>query len=181
MDFNPNIEMVEIGAIKPYENNAKLHSGEQITKIAAQILKSGWDVPIVLDSDYVIIKGHGRFMAAKQLNLSHAPCIIRRDLNKTQVAAARIADNKVAESPWDEDLLKSELEMLKSSEFDMELTAFSQDDLNKILGSEVIGEPPSQNFTPASGETQPRLDQYNPVMVKCPSCGHDFDARTVQN
>ena len=96
-----------------YEQNTKTHPDTQIEKIARSIENYGFDQPISVDMSGVIIKGHGRLMAARLLRLDVVPVIIRDDLTIIEAAASRIADNRVAESPWDENLLPLELEMLK--------------------------------------------------------------------
>lgn len=132
-DLNTRIQLVEVGKIKPYEDNAKIHTPEQVQKIADQIEAHGWDQPIVLEPDFTIIKGHGRFMAAKKLELAKVPCVMTK-LTKAQAKAARIADNRLAEAPWDEDLLKIDLESLKSENFNLELTGFDASELDFYLG-----------------------------------------------
>ncbi|MFH3639762.1 ParB/Srx family N-terminal domain-containing protein, partial [Acinetobacter baumannii] len=78
--------------VKPYELNAKIHSEEQVAKIAESIARFGWDQPIVVDKNGVIIKGHGRRLAAIKLGLIEVPVLVRDDLNEEQVKAARLAD-----------------------------------------------------------------------------------------
>ena len=122
-----------------YSKNAKKHPPEQIDKIAKQILALGFTQPVVVDADHVIAIGHGRTLAAIQLNLQTIPCIVRSDLSQDQLRAMRIADNKVAESEWDISLLKLDLEGLNSVNFDLLMTAFSQAELDKLLGIEKAG------------------------------------------
>lgn len=93
----------------PYEANAKLHDKTQVAKLAEEIRRRGWDVPIVVDKHGVIIKGHGRRLAAIELGLEQVPVLVRYDLNPEQVRAARLADNRVAMGDYDSELLKVEL------------------------------------------------------------------------
>ncbi len=129
-----NIQMLELTKLKPYERNIKSHPKEQIEKIARQISEHGFDVPIVVDPAMVIIKGHGRLLAAKKLKLKTVPVIIRTDLSPEQVKAARIADNKVAESEWEMDFLKDEMKWLKDLDYDLTLTGFDEFD---FLGADA--------------------------------------------
>ena len=92
-----------IGDVKPYEANTKTHPKEQIDKIVASIQRFGFDQPIVVDANGVIIKGHGRRLAAIQMNLKKVPVVVRDDLSRDEVRAARIADNQVAKSDDDID------------------------------------------------------------------------------
>jgi len=127
------IELRDIGTIKPYEKNAKRHPKEQIEKLAAIIKRHGFDQPIVVDSAGVIIKGHGRLLASKQLGLKKVPVLVRADLTPAQVREARIADNRVTEFGWDMDLVTQELqELAKIGEvFAESLIGFSLADLLK--------------------------------------------------
>jgi len=117
--------------LKPYSRNNRKHPQAQIDKLAKQIAAHGWDVPIVVDKDFVIIKGHGRLKAAKQLKLKSVPVVVRDDLTPEQCNAARIADNKLSEiAEIDIEALQLELDALKEINFDLDLTAF--DDWNAV-------------------------------------------------
>ena len=98
-----------VSEIIPYEKNAKKHPDEQIKYIANSIKEFGFQQPIVIDKDNVIVCGHGRYFAAKQLKLNTVPCVCADNLTEEQLKAYRLADNKVAESEWDFDLLSGEL------------------------------------------------------------------------
>jgi site-specific DNA-methyltransferase (adenine-specific) len=114
-----DVKMVEIGKLKPYERNAKKHPQEQIDRLALHIEGVGWDQPIVCDEDFVILKGHGRRLASIKLGLNEVPVIIADGLSEAQKKAVRLADNKLAESPWDDDLLKFELDDLALAGWDL--------------------------------------------------------------
>lgn len=60
-------EKVRIDQIRPYRNNAKIHTKDQVEQIAQSILEFGYNDPIAIDEDNVIIEGHGRWQALKQL------------------------------------------------------------------------------------------------------------------
>lgn len=117
MNQTPNIQLWDIDRVRPYELNAKIHDRDQIKRIIESIKEFGWDVPIVVDRDGVIIKGHGRRLAAIDMGMQKVPVIVRDDLTPEQVRAARLADNRVALSGLDSDILKRELESL---DFDLE-------------------------------------------------------------
>jgi ParB-like chromosome segregation protein Spo0J len=108
----PKFEMWPIEAITPYELNSKIHDERQIAGIATSIERFGFDQPIVVDKDGVIIKGHGRRLACLKLGLKQVPVLVRDDLSPEQANAARIADNRVAVGDFDTELLKAELEAL---------------------------------------------------------------------
>ena len=100
-----------IDKIKPYEKNPRKNE-DSVKYVANSIKEFGFKVPIVIDADNVIVSGHTRWKAAKQLGLEKVPCIKADDLSPAQIKAFRLADNKVGEfSQWDMDLLGGELAM----------------------------------------------------------------------
>ena len=131
--FEPTIEWREPSTLTPYSNNAKSHPTEQIDKIASSIAAFGFDQPIVVDTDGVIIKGHGRREASLRLGLGKVPVLVRSDLSVAEIKAARLADNRSAESPWDDEMLRLELEALLAEDFDLELTAFDVAEIDELL------------------------------------------------
>ena len=108
---------IKVEDTKPYEKNAKKHSKEQVHRVAESIKQFGWRQPIVVDENLVIIIGHCRWLASKELGLEVVPCFIAKDLSEEQVKALRLVDNKVNESEWDIDTL--ELELLDLIDVDM--------------------------------------------------------------
>ena len=118
------IKMLKLSDLKPYEKNPR--KNDDATKYVAESIREfGFKVPIVIDKDNVIVAGHTRYKAAKNLNIKEVPCIVADDLTDEQIKAYRLADNKVAEmSEWDFDLLNEELDDL----FDFDMTAFGFDD-----------------------------------------------------
>lgn len=97
-------------ALKPYYQNVKQHDRKNVATIAKLLKKYDFDQPIVVDSENVIIKGHGRYMAALFLNKKLVPVIIRDDLTPEQAQAARIADNRIFElGEIDDGMVRAEL------------------------------------------------------------------------
>ena len=160
-EFYDRVERVSRDELIPYSNNPKEHPEEQVNKIASSIKNYGWDQPIVVDGDGEIIKGHGRLQAAEKLGLDEVPVIWREDLSDAEAKAARIADNKTAESPWSDDLLGAELEFLESSPIDIDTLGFDDDELDDLLGEMDDGLP-----EPAD-ETALGLDGEHEVIVDC--------------
>lgn len=115
---------MDINDIKPYSKNAKKHPKKQIEQVAASIKEFGFNQPIVVDKEGVIIVGHGRLEAAKLLGLTEVP-VITVDLTEEQAKAYRLADNKLNESEWNMGLVVEELKEL--SEEMLELTGFDKD------------------------------------------------------
>jgi hypothetical protein len=128
------IEMIGVEKIIPYIQNAKAHPEAQVKKLAGAIAEFKWDQPIVVDRDMVIIKGHGRLLAAQALGHKEVPVIIRDDLSPAQVKAARIADNKIAESEWFPETLALELQALSEMDFDLSLTGFEDWQIEQMIG-----------------------------------------------
>lgn len=150
MNLRTEVKLYPIEQIRPYEQNAKIHPPEQIEKLAAQILKMGWDQPIVVDPDMTIIKGHGRYAAALKLELKEVPVIVT-DLTKEQARVARIADNRLAQVPWDDEILKMELQAISDTDgADLDFTAFEMDELKLFLGLDH-GNISNQPAAPAEG------------------------------
>lgn len=115
-----NVQNVKIGKLKPYEKNNKKHDQRQIDNVAESIKQYGFVQPIVVDKDNVVVIGHCRLLAAKQLKMREVPCVCVDDLTDEQVRKLRIVDNKTNESEWDFENLALELDELDFSEFDMD-------------------------------------------------------------
>lgn len=122
---------VDIKRLKPYEKNARTHSEEQVERIANSIQEFGFINPVLIDSDYGIIAGHGRVLGAKKLGMKEVPCLFVEDLTEAQKRAYIIADNKLAlDAGWDDEILKEELQALEEMDFDVSLTGFDLDDFD---------------------------------------------------
>lgn len=127
-------ELRPIQTIRPYDNNPRIISEKAVRAVAESIEKFGWQQPLVVDADGVIICGHTRWRAAKYLNLEQVPVIVADELTPEQVRAYRIADNKTAErSSWNLDLLPDEIAPIET-EFDFTKLGFDKDELDKIMG-----------------------------------------------
>ncbi len=115
---------MKLSDIKPYEKNAKKHPKKQVEQVANSIKEFGFNQPVVVDKNGVLIVGHGRLEAAKLLGLEEIPTITV-DLTEEQAKAYRLADNKLNESEWDMSLVIEELKEL--SEPMLLLTGFDKD------------------------------------------------------
>lgn len=127
------------GELHPYERNPRNNDGA-VDAVAASIKEFGFKVPVVIDTNDVIVAGHTRVKAAKKLGLKTVPCIVADDLTPEQVKAFRLADNRVSElADWDFDLLKLELDDLS-----MDMTPFEfpslDDDVDMSNLSARVGE-----------------------------------------
>ena len=116
---------VPVDKLIPYINNGKIHSEDQVMRIASSIREFGFLNPVLIDKEFNIIAGHGRVMAAKKLGMDTVPCLFVEGLTEAQRKAYILADNKLGElADWDMDLVTSELEMLLEADFDIDLTGF---------------------------------------------------------
>lgn len=133
------IEYRSINSINPDPRNARTHPKRQIEQVKASITEFGFANPILVDAEGLIIAGHGRLRAAKDLGLSEVPTIVIKGLSEAQVRALRLADNKIAlGAGWDLELLKGELFELSSADldFDVSLTGFSVGEIDVVLAEE---------------------------------------------
>lgn len=139
----------------PYENNPRIND-DSVKYVAESIKRFGFKVPIIIDKNNVIVAGHTRLKAAKELCLEEVPCIVADDLNEEQVNAFRLADNKVGEfSQWDTDKLFEELSKIEELNMkDLGFGAWLEDD-------EVNGFDEPELKEHSDGEKE----------IICPHCG----------
>ncbi|MDD3585724.1 MAG: ParB N-terminal domain-containing protein [Thermoguttaceae bacterium] len=150
------IDIRPIESVRPYDKNPRLND-KAVDAVAASLQEFGFRQPIVVDSDSVIICGHTRFLAAKQLGLAQVPVHVATDLTPEQVKAYRIADNKTGEiAQWDFEILPIELSELQNFGFDMTTFGFSEKELTKLLETDLrqgltdpdaVPEPPDDPVT----------------------------------
>lgn len=170
LDHNPEIEMMPVELLTPYAQNSRTHSKEQVAQIAASIQEYGFTNPVLIDNDDVLIAGHGRVMAAKQLGLFEVPAIRLGHLNEAQKRAYVIADNKLAlNAGWDDEVLAQELTALKDLDYDLTLTGFDDEELSDIFDDLEPDEEP--------GDPQEKIpddnykEQYGCIVI-CDSESH---------
>ena len=124
------IEYLPIKALKPYEKNTRKHQKKDVDNIARSIEKYGFNDAIGIWKDNIIIEGHGRLLAAKQLGMTKVPCVRLDHLTDEQRREYAIAHNATAElSEWDLDILPDELAELDLSAFDFDFgVSLGEDD-----------------------------------------------------
>lgn len=141
------VQEVSLELLKPYENNAKIHSETQVKQIADSISEFGFLNPCLIDKDFNIIAGHGRVMAAKKLGMETVPCIFVEGLTEAQRRAYILADNRLTElGEWDFDKVQLELRELADMNFDVELTGFELEDYEEP--KEIIEDDFSEDVEP---------------------------------
>ncbi len=114
--------LVPVDVLRANPRNARVHPPEQLSKLKKSIRAFGMMVPIVVDADYQILAGHGRFAACKDLGMEAVPTIKVDHLSEEQMRAFMLADNKIAEgSAWDIKILKEELQFLHDVQFETKI------------------------------------------------------------
>ena len=127
------VKNVKISDIIPYENNPRKNDNA-VEYVANSIKEFGFQVPIVIDKDNVIVAGHTRYKAAKKLKLKNVPVVIAENLTPEQIKAFRIADNKTAEkAEWDITKLADEI---KGLNIDLLLFGFEEHELDVICNAD---------------------------------------------
>lgn len=145
---------VKIEDLIPYENNPR-NNEDAVKFVVNSINEFGFKVPIVIDKNNVIVAGHTRYKAAKELNLSEVPCIIADDLTEEQIKAFRLADNKISEkASWDNFKLDLEIESLN---MDMALFGFESFEESNV---------DVDSFFADSEEVK----EKEPKEIQCPHC-----------
>lgn len=130
------IETVPIDAVIPYARNPRKNTGA-IAKVAASLKEFGWQQPIVVDKEMVVIVGHTRLEAARTLTWTEVPIVKALNLSPEQAKAYRIADNRTGEeAQWDFELLKLELMDLQALNFPLLDTGFDLSEMKEIMAEE---------------------------------------------
>ena len=139
------VQNVSIQDVKPYANNPRDNDGG-VDAVANSINEFGWQQPIVVDKDNVIIVGHTRYKAAKKLGMDKVPVVVADSLSPEQVKAYRLADNKTGElTDWDMGLLDDELADIADIDmsdfgFDLDIS----DDDEEVQEDDFDEEPPEE-------------------------------------
>jgi hypothetical protein len=137
--MNPadKVEKWKIDKLIPYARNARTHSDEQISQIAASIKEWGWTTPVLVDEQGGIIAGHGRTLAAQKLEMTEVPVMVAKGWSDAKKRAYIIADNKLAQNAdWDNEMLALELGELGDLGFDLDLTGFAADEIADLLSTD---------------------------------------------
>lgn len=131
------MQLVAVSKLVPYVNNARTHNAQQITKLRSSLREFGFINPVIIDSEYNVIAGHGRIMAAKEEGIEEVPCVFVDYLTPAQKKAYILADNRMAmDAGWDEELLRLEIEALQAESFDVCLTGFDEKDIAELFAGE---------------------------------------------
>ena len=132
------VEQIKIEEILPYDQNPRDNSAA-VEKVADSIKEFGWQQPIVVDEEKIILAGHTRHLAALSMGVKEVPVLIAKGLTEAQKKAYRIVDNKTSElAEWDKELLKSEFLALQELDFDLNLTGFDLDEIARMSGEDLM-------------------------------------------
>lgn len=154
------IIMRKVSQLIPYAQNTKHHDQKQIDNVANSIKRFGWQQPIVIDEHDVVVIGHCRLLAAKQLKQEEVPCTVASGLTDEEIRELRIADNRSNESPWDLEMLDMELMDLDFEGFDF--------GFDSVL--------PAPNAIDLEDENT-QTDNNDANLCHCPKCGFVFEVR----
>ena len=152
------VEIWPIERLTVNPRNARIHGPEQIEQIRASLREFGWTMPVLVRENGMLIAGHGRLEAAKLEGITDVPTIVARGWSEAQCQAYAIADNRLTDSSdWSEELLRLELGDLQAAGFDLALTGFDQDELDRLLVVErdVDGDPDEAPEPPAEPISKP--------------------------
>ena len=167
------IELWPVDKPIAYARNARKIPQAAIDKVAASIKEFGWRQPIVVDVDRVVVAGHVRLLAAKQLDEKKVPVHVAVGLTPGQIKAFRLMDNRShQESGWDMDLLGPEIAELEALGIDATLTGFDPEEIAKFLGVGDVQVTPPEEFK--------EFDETIPTEHQCPKCGYRWSGRTSQ-
>ena len=167
-----NIIEKRIDDLIMYENNPKIHTDEQIDKIAKSIeLTKGLRQPIVIDKDNVIVVGHGRVQAAMQLGYETVPCELADDLTEEEIRAYRLIDNELAKGESDLDLLEQELESFN----DIDMGEFFDEDKDEDKDEDVSDDKSANN------QSQRKEVNYSENISIIIDCDDDEQAEQIYN
>jgi ParB-like chromosome segregation protein Spo0J len=161
------IELWPIDKPVPYARNARKIPQSAIDKVAGSLQEFGWQQPIVVDVDGVVVVGHVRLLAAKQLGEKKVPIHVASGLTPGQIKAFRLMDNRShQESGWDVELLAPELAELQALNIDVSLTGFDAEEISKFLDPGSSDGKPPESFT--------EYDETIPTEHQCPKCGYTW-------
>src|SRR5690348_13831985 len=135
-----HVERWPIERLVPYARNARTHSDAQVAQIAASIREWGWTMPVLVDEAGLLIAGHARVLAARNLGIRDVPVVIATGWSDAQKRAYGLADNKLAlNAGWDLELLKVELTDLQAMGADLNLIGFDRAELMELFAEKHGG------------------------------------------
>ena len=138
--MNPadKVEKWAIDKLIPYARNARTHSDEQVSQLAASIKEWGWTTPVLVDEQGGIIAGHGRTLAAQKLKMAEVPVMVAKGWSDAKKRAYVLADNKLAmNAGWDNEMLALELGEIGELGFDLDMTGFTAEEIEALTPEQI--------------------------------------------
>lgn len=159
------IQMVNVSELKPHPKNPRVHPESALEKLQRSIEKFGWTNPILVSADGYILAGHARLKAAQNAGIEQVP-VIYLPLEGAKAEAYLIADNRLQEeTDWDFELLEQDLKELIALGFDITVTGFDADAIERATGDFYVPDREYDESVADEVET-----------VTCPRCGSEFPA-----
>jgi DNA modification methylase len=169
--------------IKPFANNAKEHPKAQIVQIKQSIEAFGMNDPIAIDEDNVIIEGHGRVLALRELSAETVPCIRLTHLTEAQKRSYILAHNKInLNTGFDTATLLGEFDFLRSEDFNVELTGFTEAELQELYSAARTDDIEDDNFDEEAALEKPPFAKLGDLWLLGPHrllCGDATNADDV--
>jgi hypothetical protein len=170
------VRSVPIGSVSPYPGNPRRISDQAVEVTAASIAEFGWQQPIVVDTDRVVVVGHVRLKAARRLGLTEVPIVVADGLSPEQVQAYRIGDNRAHDyTTWDYERLASELvgmddfaEVLQLADWQSVVAAFGQVDTSLPIDEHTDAVLGAQHALTVVFLTAEAADEAAPVIATIP-------------
>lgn len=159
---------ININELKPYLNNAKLHPNNQIRQLKKSIEDYGYIAPIIVDKDYNIIAGHGRYQALKELEYKDVEVVVVDNLSEYRIKEYRLLDNKLnSNSDYSKKAL--ELELLDLPDFDYDFFDFKITNINDDIDFDFLSE---EEIKEVDNNIKDNVPDNKCV---CPKCGYEFE------
>jgi DNA modification methylase len=133
----PQIVTMPVRELRPNKRNARTHSKKQIRQLANSIVRFGFTCPVLADENGNVIAGHGRLLAAADLELKHVPVIVTTGLSDAEKRALALADNKISDNAgFDRKILAAELGelalLLPEINLDISITGFDPAEIDAL-------------------------------------------------
>ncbi len=150
--MNLAIHYYPVENLVEYERNPRKND-DVVNRMCASIREFGFRIPIVAKSDGTVVDGHLRLKAARKLGMESIPVVLSDNLNEPQTKAFRLLANQSANwAKWDDDLLKVEIQELEDLQFDLKMTGFELEKVQRFLDNLDGREEQGEKFSDLAGD-----------------------------
>lgn len=179
MDISlPTVETLAIEDIKPYWNNPRRIPQDAVDAVKTSIEMYGYQQPVVVDADHVVIVGHTRLQALQQLGVTEVPVYVATGLSPEKVKQYRLIDNRTGEmTSWDHNALVLELREFETGLLE---SFFPEIDLEIGQIDSALGAVTNDQVEQAEDAVK-QIKDADPILtteIVCPACFHSFKVRT---